>query len=217
MSNPYLNPDEDADLFEDPEGSDAAQSSKQNFVDKDYKLVGHNGKELPEDVQEVLGKYVNDGIPAQSNLPIEFQAVSSIFEFYSEISTFSSDGPLLAAVAHAVDEMTGGRVRLLYEKYEAERKLLYCNILMQFNTTLLKIRDYSEDTPDWLNEVSTYFESAIDIIGFVHQKAENTYREICGEIGQEPDEELIENGQYSIRDYITKLALMSPPALESEV
>lgn len=213
--NPYFDPTEDDDILKST--SDAVDGSeiKQEFT-KQQKIYGPDGNELPANVQKQLSQYVQVGSLDQrsANTPLEFRAMTSLMEFFATLSTFRFDGPLIAAVAHVLDDLTGGKVTAVYRKHEAERKLLYSKVVETFGSILLKIY---QDTENMISgeELIHYCISFNDINSYVRRKAEFDYRRICEELGEEPDENLIIHGRYSNVSTLHKIAFGNPPTMEA--
>lgn len=212
-ANPYFDPSEDDDILND--SVETTPEIKQEFT-KQQKMYGPDGKELPANVQQQLGKYLQVGSIDQrsANTPIEFRAMSSLMEFYASLTSFRFDGPLIAAMAHVLDQITDGQVTTMHRKYEAERKLLYSRVITTFGAILLRIYQETEGLA-WQEELIHYCVSLNDINDYVRRKAEFHYRQVCEELGDEPDENLIEYGRYSGISNLHKIAFGNPPTMDA--
>lgn len=203
---------DDSDLEEEDKNK-SADASKQRY--HTGSIRGLNGEELPQEVQEAIARQIGSsgGFESRSSLPIEIRAMQSMLEFFGQMASYSSDSSLIAAVAEVLDEATSGRVSLVTRRFQAEREIMTGHVAKKFLNFLLD--DAPEELKDnelWMQQCMHYFESYIDMNQFFLDRAVYMYRKTCAELKQEPDEQLIELGRYTSRNFIRQIAFRNPPA-----
>lgn len=205
MSNPYFDPNADADLFAEDE-----EQASTNEISTDFII----GSQIPEDMKNALRDHVNIDISASANSKMapELHMVVSMIEIFDDVSSFQKSGSLIAAMAAVLDEMTNGRLRVYNEKYEAERRIIASHIIKSFSKEFTVLLNVDSMQHSWTAELIDYVESYGELVEHTLAQAIDVYRSSCKELDVEPDENLITTGIYSVRDYITRAALVSPPA-----
>lgn len=217
--NPYLNPSADDDLFsDDTKTEESGEKAPDNEIKAEFITGRTHADHIPDEIKAELKKHVHIDLDEQgrSTMPPELRMVSTMMEFYSSITNFKDDGALIAAMAQMLDEWSNGSLRDYHMKYESEREIIASKILLNFSNAFVKLLRLDEETTKWTAEVVDYIESYCEMVQFNFDKAVHNYRKACEMLEEEPDEGLIENGVYSVRTFITRIALAMPPG-ESDV
>lgn len=207
-ANPYAHFEDDDELL----GVNTAATQHNGAV---FELRGPHGEDLPEEMQEALQKYLGYSIPVRSEtVPLIFRAITGVYDFFANFADYSTQGPLLAALAEVVDDLTDGKLGEVYNLIEAERKILYTWAIEKFLIAILPEdgnwgKDLAGDASN--EEVAMYFETYLDAVRFVRSKASSIYYNLCSKLNRQPDEGLVNTGIYSKRDEIRYITLNKPP------
>lgn len=204
--NPYLNPDDDEDLL----GDNAGSSKKQGPI---VEFRGPNGEHLPDHLQSALAEYFQDynTVSSENAVPGIFRAIAGMYDYFYDITRYKEFGPLLAAMAELVNEYSDGRLMLIYQLKESQRKIAAIHqVKRQINIFLTGAT--VDEMNDIKAEMMTYFETLASLCDFVQNKATSLYYDLCAKLEQEPDKELVESGYYTNRDTITRVSFGNPPA-----
>lgn len=205
-ANPYLSGDDDDDDLLADKGASNGPTQFGNSG-------GGSGlaPELAKALKDYIGAYLPGFMPdALSNMPLAFRAVSGMLDFFTDFTRFKVDGPLIWAMAEVLDELSNGKVRLLYQLHECERQIMSTHSIQRI------MRRITEHPPKHIQEhqteVSLYFEVFNDLINYTQDKATSLYYDLCEKLGREPDVVLVNEGFLSSRDTFARAAMLRPPA-----
>lgn len=206
--------DDSVEVTSEPTIVEDAEAST-NTREDSFTVGGIAAKDLPDDVRDALRNYTNihqlEIENTRVNIPGELRLVISMMNFFADMSHYHEDGALIAATAHVVDEITEGRVKLMYRKYEAERTMMYTSIVMKFRDSFEAIVANTEVESHWAEELVAFMETTASVAEYNRKQAVGTYIATCEQLGHEPDEVLIEEGKYGTRSYIHRIGLGLPP------
>jgi hypothetical protein len=199
VSNPYLNPDEDSDILN-------SHGDKKQVRRQYSSYQGRLDADLPDDLKEAITSYIsNDGefdvddieIIVDS-LPVEFRAMSTMYDYYSNYTRFKPDGPVIYAMAEILDEITDGRLSALADLRETERLIFSCHSLLRFMNLYLSWIN-PEEHRHYQNELFIYVDTFQNLLNYVLEKTIEQYRQHCKFLDKPVDEGLVESGVYTTR------------------
>ena len=191
MSNPYLD-DSDDDLLKEADKKTAKTSGAGISDNIRVEVVGMNGQ-MPAELQAALANYFAGYMispTAGDAVPLILRAIPSTYEYLTEITRWRENGPLLNAVADLLNEMTEGRLLLIYQLKEAERKIHSTHKVKKYINFFLT-GEATQDAQEFQAEIQSYFKSMGSIVNFVQSRAVNLYYDLCAKLGREPDEGLV--------------------------
>lgn len=210
MTNPYLSDDDDEDLLGDeaPKTSPARGNTRVEFR-------GPGGEQLSPELQKALGEYFKDYQPNMKGIDIIpgiMGAISGMYEYFADITKYRQNGPLVAAMAEIMDEVTNGRLNMIYMLKEAERKIVSIHTVKRHINLFLMSRQADAVQNEVAHEMMAYFASLGKLCDFIQGRAVKLYYDLCAKLEREPDEVMVESGFYTTVDTYTRASLGNPPA-----
>lgn len=150
--------------------------------------------EMPEEVR-LSQLQVARSMPERTRTVIEYAA------FTKDLGSIASNGPLLRALAEVVNEMSGGRLEMLWQIYQSERELIIEHYVLKATNSMVEILSEKQGTIyqgvddhillGVLSQIQEHF------LGEIKTSSER-YRFKAGESHYEVDEMLISVGIFSL-------------------
>lgn len=209
--NPYL----PVEVNEEPVAAEQTQEQQtaQASSPTRHLITGPNGEELPAEVQESLGRYLNPWGQKESSLPNEFKAVKGLFEFFAGYSYYQQSGTLLLAIADVVDDMSEGLLGRVYRLHEAERRIMWTQHITRLEGLMSTINWMVDGAHNAYEvEIGMFFDVLMHIARWYQEAAALEYVAVCEELGREPDNEFVQTGKLTERTHFQKIAMNHPPA-----
>ena len=213
-SNPYFDPDADADILGgDAGGKHAVGGEYCGRCNKVHPIVDGLGPKELGDLSKMLDQLPDELVDAMlselasklnaTKVPPHAEFLSAFFQAVDRSDYENQAGPILRAVAEAVDEMTGGAVASRIAMYECERQLITSFTMLKLLNNALEIaRAQNAEGPLWMLAFACDF--LVDRI----QVVVGRYRKLCAEAGEQPDEQVITAGVYSDPSVITRATMV---------
>ena len=219
-SNPYFDPNADADLFGDTTTStghkhalDGSTCSRCNRVHVqppeglspgDLDQLGQLLDSLPDNLVDAMINTLLDALEDdRPPVPPHAHFMATFFEGLHKTDHDNEAGPLLRAMAEVLDLMTDGQVSARRALYELERQLIVTHhTLKACNNALEEARAQDLSGPQWLLGFTCDF--LVDRLGILSAR----YRKVAADAGIEPDELIIEAGVYSNATDLTRHTML---------
>lgn len=208
MTNPYLNPDDDADIL----GNAPTRNGGANLNISGIQIVGPDGQKINvdslENIPEVLSRAMAGQISGDTN-PLQtakMTTLTNVFEYFAKTANNNPAYPLVIAMAHMLDEMTNGYFGQLLKLYQLEMQLNHQHFIKrcvaQYQSADKSARQLMESlgkdrSLPWSDDDFIAFAVAAEIADFIIVDVSVRYYELCAQLNKEPDVQLIETGYHT--------------------
>lgn len=226
MTNPYLPPDSDDDLFEPKPRPKSEEVTKRHTYDGttcpkcDIVHDFTSDSDLPDEVYAQLddlmdtpGIGVSKIIVSRGDSPAA-KIMEEISGYLSNLDNVSPVGPLMRAMWETLDKITGNEVSKKLDVYRAEQKVLMDSHQRSTVRSMKeKITVLIAERPEEAAFVT--LESVLEDILVKFEDTYNThledYTRACEVANVVPDPEVINNGEYSQESLVNNLMYFASP------